>query len=115
VRHPASIVSGLALAGLTATAMAGAVALAKEPEAGGKVLFDHKCAMCHGKDGMGTGLLARRMNPAIAELEKRDNLGAAYVTKVARIGIGNMPPITRGDVSDAQMARIAAYLSRGKP
>jgi hypothetical protein len=27
----------------------------------------------------------------------------------------NMPPITRGDVSDAQLANIAQYLSKGKP
>jgi mono/diheme cytochrome c family protein len=114
VTRPASRQSALLLAALVACAP-GAGALASEPEVDGKVLFEHKCAMCHGRDGMGTGLLARRMNPAIAELEKRDNLGAAFVTQAARLGIGNMPPITRGDVSDAQLARIAAYLSRGKP
>ena len=36
------------------------------------------------------------------------------VTLSARMGIGNMPPIARGEVSDAQMAAIAAYLSKGK-
>jgi mono/diheme cytochrome c family protein len=81
----------------------------------GKQLFAHKCAMCHGPVGMGTGLLSRRMKPEVAELEKRDDLSAAYVEKAARIGILNMPPITRGDVSDAQLASIAQYLSKGKP
>jgi mono/diheme cytochrome c family protein len=81
----------------------------------GKQLFQRRCAMCHGAVGMGTGLLARRMKPEVAPLEKRDDLSAAYVERAARIGILNMPPITRGDVSDAQLASIALYLSRGKP
>ena len=81
----------------------------------GKQLFHQKCEMCHGAAGMGTGLLARRMKPEVALLEKRDDLSAAYVERAARIGILNMPPITRGDVSDAQLASIAQYLSRGKP
>ncbi|HTC54107.1 MAG TPA: cytochrome c [Steroidobacteraceae bacterium] len=86
---------------------------AAEPD--GQQLFEHKCAMCHGPVGMGTGLLARRMKPEVAPLEKRDDLSAAYVERAARIGILNMPPITRADVSDAQLALIARYLSKGKP
>jgi mono/diheme cytochrome c family protein len=81
----------------------------------GRQLFNHKCAMCHGAVGMGTGLLSRRMKPEVAPLEKRDDLSAAYVERAARVGILNMPPITRGDVSDAQLASIAQYLSKGKP
>jgi len=86
---------------------------AAEPD--GQQLFHRKCAMCHGAVGMGTGLLARRMKPEVAQLEKRDDLSAAYVERAARIGVLNMPPITRGDVSDAQLALIARYLSKGKP
>jgi mono/diheme cytochrome c family protein len=81
----------------------------------GKQLFHQKCAMCHGAAGMGTGLLARRMKPDVAPLEKRDDLSAAYVERAARIGILNMPPITRGDVSNEELASIAQYLSKGKP
>ncbi len=88
-------------------------ARAAEPD--GKQLFQHKCAMCHGAVGMGTGLLSRRMKPEVAPLEARADLSAAYVERAARIGILNMPPITRGDVSDPQLASIAQYLSRGKP
>ncbi len=76
----------------------------------GQQLFAHKCAMCHGPVGMGTGLLARRMKPEIAQLDKREDLSAAYVERAARVGILNMPPITRGDVSDAQLGLIARYL-----
>jgi mono/diheme cytochrome c family protein len=81
----------------------------------GKQLFDRKCAMCHGPVGMGTGLLSRRMKPEIAPLEKRDDLSAAYVERAARVGILNMPPITRGEASDAQLASLAQYLSKGRP
>jgi mono/diheme cytochrome c family protein len=81
----------------------------------GKQLFHQKCAMCHGAVGMGTGLLARRMKAEVAPLETRTDLSAAYVVRAARIGILNMPPITRGDVSDAQLASIAQYLAKGTP
>jgi mono/diheme cytochrome c family protein len=81
----------------------------------GKQLFHQKCAMCHGPVGMGTGLLARRMKPEVAQLEMRADLSTAYVERAARIGILNMSPITRGDVTDAQLTSIAQYLSKGKP
>ncbi len=77
----------------------------------GKSLFHEKCAMCHGPGGMGTALLARRVQPA--ELEKRGDLKADYVFQYARRGLGNMPYITPGEVSDAQLRAIAAYLATG--
>jgi mono/diheme cytochrome c family protein len=89
------------------------VAAAKPGIFDGKALFHEKCAMCHGPGGMGTGLLARRVDPKVAELEKRDDLTPDYVTTAARTGIGNMPAISRGEVSDKQLAAIAAYLAKG--
>ncbi|WP_324699204.1 cytochrome c [Novosphingobium sp. RL4] len=88
------------------------VTLASRPDAGpGERLFIEKCAMCHGPVGMGTGLLARRVDePA---LEKRKDLSADFVVQAARIGIGNMPAIPRGEVSDEQMGLIAGYLAKG--
>jgi cytochrome c553 len=79
-----------------------------------EALFVEKCGMCHRQMGMGTVLLARRMAPTLARLEDRDDLTVDYVTQAARGGIGNMPRIRRGEVNDAQMARIAAYLAKGK-
>jgi mono/diheme cytochrome c family protein len=76
-------------------------------------LYVEKCSMCHRQMGMGTVILARRMDPKVARLEARDDLTAEYITAAARQGIGNMPRIPRGEVSDAQMARIAAYLGKG--
>jgi mono/diheme cytochrome c family protein len=98
---------------LAIACLASVAAQAADPD--GKQLFEQKCAMCHGPVGMGTGLLARRMKPEVAQLDKRDDLSAAFVIAFARTGALNMPPITRGDVSDAQLASIARFLSRGKP
>jgi mono/diheme cytochrome c family protein len=78
----------------------------------GKALFHERCASCHGPGGMGTGLLDRRVKPA--ELEKRTNLNAEYVFTYARRGLGNMPPITPGDVSDPELRAIAGYLAPAK-
>lgn len=86
--------------------------LSSRPAAtGGEALYLEHCASCHAPNGMGTGLLARRVQPAL--LEARDNLPAAYVVTAARRGIGNMPPIPRGEVSDDQLQAIADYLSAG--
>jgi mono/diheme cytochrome c family protein len=77
-------------------------------------LYVEKCSMCHRQMGMGTVILARRMDPKIAQLELRTDLTAEYVTAAARQGIGNMPRIPRGEVSDAQLARISSYLTKNK-
>jgi cytochrome c553 len=80
-----------------------------------EALFVEKCSMCHRQMGMGTVILARRMPPEKAMLEKRDDLSADLVKTAVRQGIGNMPRIGRGEVSDTQLERIAAYFSKGKP
>lgn len=75
-------------------------------------LFVEKCGMCHRQMGMGTVILARRVDPKVAMLEARQDLSADMVIASARMGIGNMPRISRGEVSDAQLAQIAAYLAK---
>jgi mono/diheme cytochrome c family protein len=86
--------------------------LASRPGAtGGEALYIEHCASCHAPNGMGTGLLARRVQPAL--LEARDNLPAAYVTVAVRQGVGNMPAIPRGEVSDDELRQIAEYLAAG--
>jgi mono/diheme cytochrome c family protein len=113
--------SKLAIVALAALGIAG-VAMAQgmpkpttivdRPNAtGGEKLYVEHCAMCHGPNGMGTGLLARRVQPAL--LEQRSNLAAAYVIMAARRGIGNMPAIPRGEVGDADLKAIADYLAAG--
>src|SRR5690606_39069874 len=68
------------------------ITLASRPNAsGGEALYIEHCMHCHGPNGMGTGLLARRVEPAL--LEARDNL----------------PALPRGEVSDAELQPIADY------
>jgi cytochrome c5 len=80
----------------------------------GEALFVEKCSMCHRQMGMGTVILARRMDAKVAMLESRFDLTTDTITAAARQGIGNMPRISRGEVSDAQLTKIAAYLTKSK-
>jgi len=88
------------------------ITMVKRPDAtGGEALYVEYCIMCHGPNGMGSGLLARRMDEG--NLELRDNLTAEYVVTAARLGIGNMPSIPRGEVSDEDLQAIGEYLAAG--
>lgn len=88
------------------------ITLAQRPNAsGGEALYIEHCMACHGPNGMGEGLLGRRMDEPL--LEKRANLTVQFVELYARQGLGNMPAIPRGEVSDAEMRQIAEYLAAG--
>jgi len=101
-----AMVLGVLLTGFAANAAA-----AGPPTDRGAALFTEKCAMCHRVMGMGTVLLTRRRDAATAQLEKRSDLTVEFVTAAARAGLGNMPRISRGEVSDADLAAIAAWLA----
>jgi cytochrome c5 len=75
-----------------------------------EALFVEKCSMCHREMGMGTVILARRVGPALAMLEKRTDLSPLLIETFVRTGGGNMPRITRGEVSDEQLAAIVSHL-----
>ena len=119
------IKSGMTVLALAGLVVGGAAAIAQGPPpapkpttlasrpgaTGGEALYIEHCMHCHGPNGMGTGLLARRVQPPL--LEARDNLPAGYVIVAARQGIGNMPAIPRGEVSDEELRQIADYLAAG--
>jgi mono/diheme cytochrome c family protein len=77
-----------------------------------EALYVEKCSMCHRQMGMGTVLLGRRVEPSRAMLEARTDLDAEQIATAVRTGLLNMPRISRGELSDAQLARIIAYLTR---
>ncbi|HTN60808.1 MAG TPA: cytochrome c [Devosia sp.] len=79
-----------------------------------EALYVEKCSMCHRQMGMGTMLLARRVEKGKEMLESRDDLTVEYVKYVARNGLDNMPRIPRGEVSDEQLDIIAHYLAKAK-
>ena len=128
MKHVTLLLAGAMLAGCVAAAaaqdaegeapvagpppMPQPVTKAQRPAAtGGEALYVEYCAMCHTDNGMGTGLLARRMDTPL--LEDRDNLAAPFVVIAARNGIGNMPAIPRGELSDEDLQAIADYLAAG--
>ncbi|HSG54903.1 MAG TPA: cytochrome c [Paracoccaceae bacterium] len=89
------------------------ITMAHRPNAsGGEALYIEYCMMCHEPNGMGTGLLARAGRPEPL-LEMRSGLPAQFYIAAARNGIGNMPAIPRGEVTDEQLQSIADYLAAG--
>jgi mono/diheme cytochrome c family protein len=101
-------------AALIATGLAAGARAAQTPD--GKALFTNRCGMCHQTIGMGVSILARRPNDASKGLlEDRKDLSAAFVRTAVRSGIANMPRMSRGEVSDPELALIANYLSQGRP
>lgn len=111
-RMPGSRVLGTILA---ATMLYAASAYAQEwtslektaPEA----LFTEKCGMCHRANGMGTGILGRRLSAEQALLENREDLQPEFVRNVVRNGFGVMFPISRAELSDAQLQTLVDYLT----
>lgn len=115
------LVSALTLPGLALAEDAGEESMLyhglnqdRSSESEAEALYVEKCSMCHRQAGMGTFLLSRRLGPEMAVLEGRDNLTVDYVKFVARNGLGNMPRIPPGEVSDEQLEIIANYLAGGK-
>jgi mono/diheme cytochrome c family protein len=86
----------------------------------GRALYSHLCGSCHLVGGFGANVIAAQMKGAKrpldqALLENRTDLAAAYVRTVVRQGKGAMPPLSRVEVTDAELQSIAAYLSRTRP
>jgi mono/diheme cytochrome c family protein len=100
-----------------AAALAAPSAFAEDaapPASPGETLFVEKCGLCHLEGGFGTRVLQRRVPEGQALLQDRLSLPAAYTAAAVRRGIGSMPQIREAELSDAQLAQIAAYLETGK-
>jgi len=91
-----------------------------DTQASGEQLFSQICGYCHLTFGMGTNVLtARRMAlglpPHTGLLANRTDLSAAYIKQVVRTGVGDMPRITRVDLTDSELAKVSEYLTRNNP
>ena len=104
----------LAGTAITAQAQQQAPQWVETAGSGPEQLFAEKCGMCHRVQGMGTTLLQRRYDPELALLENRRDLAPEFVRTVVRSGFNNMFPISRGEVSDAQLERIISHLTQEK-
>ncbi|MCC7463554.1 MAG: cytochrome c [Gammaproteobacteria bacterium] len=80
--------------------------------AAGERLFAARCALCHVGFAPGTIMLGRRLGPERAVLAERSDLTGDYVRHVVRHGLLSMPPFTRVDLNDAELAQVIAYLTR---
>jgi mono/diheme cytochrome c family protein len=109
------------LTAIFALTLAGAGAAQDAPNAGrGAANFELKCAPCHGAgagdDGRamlpGTDALRIKYQGAIpAVLEQRTDLGASALSVFLRQGTMSMPPFRKTELSDQDIADIAAYLA----
>lgn len=85
-------------------------ALAGDEEA--KALYEKKCGMCHGKDGV-----AKKMGAGSADLNDPEWQAATSldaIIKVTAEGKGKMPKYT-GKLSDDQIKMVAEYILTLKP
>jgi (+)-pinoresinol hydroxylase len=81
----------------------------------GKVDFLNACAVCHAAQPDRPGTMSLQFKYAgrlPAALEQRTDLTVEMVTYYVRYGIAMMPSFRKTELSDAQVAAIAAYLSR---
>lgn len=86
------------------------------PAAQGKQVFDRWCASCH-EDSIrapGTTALAAKYSKDMpASLEQREDLTPELVTYFVRHGVSIMPTFRKTEISDAELAALAKYLSNG--
>jgi mono/diheme cytochrome c family protein len=85
-------------------------AVQSERSAGGRI-YDKWCRDCHTADGPGSRALQRKYQGALpADLEQRNNLPPEFVKLVVRRGMSFMPTFRKTEISDAELALVAAYL-----
>ena len=83
----------------------------------GEALYLNRCGACHLAGGMGTNLLTKArvaagQPPESGLLSHRVDLTQSYVKQVVRHGKLAMPPLTRVEVTDAELDAIAQYLGK---
>jgi mono/diheme cytochrome c family protein len=102
------LIASIASAALLATSAPAVAADLTEKE-----VFDRHCVHCHGQrdDAPGTLQLARTRGRDKAVLTERDDLPAAYIRMIVRQGLKAMPAFVPSDLTEAQLATLADYLS----
>jgi mono/diheme cytochrome c family protein len=91
---------------------------AAEPERG-RVIYEQRCAACHGANGDGNGLAAAAMEPRPKNLRDADfwrGRTAADVRQVVRDGKrGTLMAPFAGALSDADIDAVVAYVESFRP
>jgi mono/diheme cytochrome c family protein len=107
---------------LVVTAALGAQSAIQGQGEQGRGIYDQWCMPCHGTgvwEGRplpGTSSLQLKYQGALpAALEERTDLTPEQVSFYVRRGVGGMPFFRKTEISDAELAALAAYLSRSPP
>jgi (+)-pinoresinol hydroxylase len=96
--------------------LAGTIATAQQPgeHATGKRVFDRWCAPCHapGPRHPGTQALETLYRGAKpGALEQRTDLAPEITRTFVRNGVSVMPPFRKTEITDTELADLAAYLA----
>jgi (+)-pinoresinol hydroxylase len=88
--------------------------------AAGRVVYDHWCAACHdpGITHPGTHALMVKYpggGRATGVITEWTDLPATYVSYMVRHGMSVMPQFRKTEITDGELAELAAYLSRNTP
>ena len=83
------------------------------PAMDGRMVFEHWCLPCHaaGPGHPGTNRLAERLGAERSVILERGNLGEEYIKVVVRNGFQMMPPFRETEISDSELAAVAAYVA----
>jgi mono/diheme cytochrome c family protein len=89
-------------------------------DAAGRAVYQKWCAPCHDPGIIHPGthaLMTKYPNSSRASgaITAWTDLPATYVTFMVRHGMSVMPPFRKTEISDAELAALAAYLSRNTP
>lgn len=97
-----------------AAALPLAAAIAAAPDAALPPPRDYAsaCAACHANNGFAVQTLRARLGDAGALITGRDDLDDDYIRAAVRAGVGAMPPMSKAEVSDAELDAIIAELTR---
>jgi mono/diheme cytochrome c family protein len=105
------------LAALTIACLASSALLGQETadERRGNEVFQYWCAACHAPGPRHPGtqaldVLYKGAKPGA--LEERTDLTPEITTTFVRTGVSVMPPFRKTEISDADLAALAAYLAR---
>jgi mono/diheme cytochrome c family protein len=95
-------------------AMGAAHAQPPASAARGQEVFEHWCAPCHAPGARHPGtqaleVLYKGVKPAA--LEQRTDLIPDLTRAFVRTGVSVMPPFRKTEISDADLAALAAYLA----
>ena len=102
------------LCSLAAAGFAVSQVSAQESLERGQQVFDNWCAPCHGSGPGNPGTVAlevRYQGTRPAALEARTDLTPDLTEFFVRNGLSIMPPFRKTEITDADLAALAAYLA----